>query len=109
MSIGGVFSCGEADIDGQWAFRDRRSGTKRRVSDPLGRVAVGDPDPGTNNGHQKCGFAWVDQTLPLLILHWCCTRERGHPGQHLAGTGEVIAAVHPPALAGVPFWRTDRC
>jgi hypothetical protein len=35
-------------------------------------------------------------------LHWCCTRERGHPGQHLAGTGEVIAAVHPPLSPGCP-------
>jgi hypothetical protein len=30
-----------------------------------------------------------------LILPWACTRELDHQGQHLAGTGEWVAAVHP--------------
>jgi hypothetical protein len=30
-----------------------------------------------------------------MTLLWCCTRELGHQGQHIAGTGEHVAAVHP--------------
>ena len=66
------------------------------LDDELERVAVGDPDPtsdpGTANGYQACRFEWseISQTLNLL---WCCTRELGHQGQHVAGTGECVAAV----------------
>ncbi len=68
--------------------------------DELEHVAVGDPDPtadpGTaNDGYWTCGFEWADETSQALSLPWSCTRERGHQGQHLAGTGEWVAAVHP--------------
>jgi hypothetical protein len=70
--------------------------------DWLGHVVVGDPDPTTDPGtasrYQTCLFKWADQTSPTLILPWSCTRKRGHPGQHLAGTGEQVAAVHPQLL-----------
>jgi hypothetical protein len=71
----------------------------------LEHVAVGDPDPtavpGPANQFRKCPFGWVDQTSQALILPWYCTREWGHQGQHLAGTGEWIAAVHPRLLPTV--------
>jgi hypothetical protein len=67
--------------------------------DWLGHVVVGDPDPTTNlgtaSGYQTYWFEWADETSHTLILPWSCTRKLGHPGQHLAGTGERVAAVHP--------------
>jgi hypothetical protein len=74
--------------------------------DELHQVAIGDPDPtadlGTTTSYRPCGFKWVDETSPTLHLHWSCSRELGHPGQHLAGTGESVAAVHPAvATAGI--------
>ena len=70
--------------------------------DELRHITVGDPDPTSHLG-QKCGFEWADETSPTLILLWSCTRELGHQGQHLAGTGEWVAAVrgseeHQPCL-----------
>jgi hypothetical protein len=65
--------------------------------DELERVAVGDPDPtlGSDaaNGYQECRFEWTENVSPTVTLPWCCTRELGHQGQHLAGTGEYVAAV----------------
>jgi len=87
-------------MDGPSKFWRRRSENNSPGPDPLAHIAVGDPDLGTATGHRKCEFAWTDQTLPRLILHWRCTRALGHQGQHLAGTGEWIAAVHPPLLPG---------
>ncbi len=71
--------------------------------DELKYIIVGDPDPtpdlpGRGRGHPddfRCGFEWVDKVSQTLTLLWLCTREPGHPGQHLAGTGESVAAVHP--------------
>lgn len=67
--------------------------------DELGHVTVGEPDPtadpGTATGYRTCQFEWVDETSQTLSLSWFCTRERGHQGQHLAGTGAWVAAVHP--------------
>ena len=86
--------------------------------DELRHIIVGDPDPtaglpgkglpgkglpgnglpGNGNGHTddcRCGFEWTEQASRTLTLLWLCTREPGHPGQHLAGTGESVAAVHP--------------
>jgi hypothetical protein len=77
--------------------RQPRSGSLSQ--DELRHVAVGDPDPtsvpGAADGYQACQFEWTDETSPTLILLWSCTRELGHQGQHLAGTSEWIAAVHP--------------
>jgi hypothetical protein len=68
------------------------------------QVAVGDPDPtadlGTAAQYRPCGFEWADETSPNLILSWSCTRELGHQGQHLAGTGERVAAVYPGQSMG---------
>jgi hypothetical protein len=59
-------------------------------------VAVGDPDPtshpGTTNGYQACRFGWSEISR-TMTLPWRCTRELGHQGQHIAGTGERVAAV----------------
>ena len=69
--------------------------------DELEHIVVGDPDPTPNSsskvsGHIiHCGFEWADDTSQTLTLLWSCTRKPGHPGQHLAGTGEWVAAVHP--------------
>jgi hypothetical protein len=79
----------EADMDVRWKFR-------RLGHDELERVAVGDPDPtsdpGRANGYQACRFEWSEISQTLILL-WCCTRELGHQGQHVAGTGECVAAV----------------
>jgi len=67
--------------------------------DELERVAVGDRDPsdaGTAPTSRRCGFEWLDASSHPLVLRWSCTRELGHRGQHIAGTGEGVAAVHPP-------------
>ena len=64
--------------------------------DELQRVAVGDPDPtldaGMADGSGRCQFEWEEITGTLILL-WCCTRKLGHHGQHIAGTGEYVAAV----------------
>lgn len=91
---------GEADMDGPSTFWRRRSRKNSPAQDPLEHITVGDPDLGTATGHRMCEFEWTDQTSPLLILYWRCTRKLGHQGQHLAGTGEWVAAVHPPQLPG---------
>jgi hypothetical protein len=84
--------------------------------DELDQVAVGDPDPtadlGTAAPYRPCQFEWVDETSSTLVLLWSCTRESGHQGQHVASTGERVAAVYPPRLAnndGKPASRRDRC
>ena len=63
----------------------------------LQRVAVGDPDPtsdpGRVEGSGKCRFKGDEEISRTLTLFWCCTRELGHQGQHIAGTGEGVAAV----------------
>jgi hypothetical protein len=88
-----------ADIREKFHHRRPRRGS-HTPQDRLGRVAVGDPDPtadpaGTTQKSRKCGFEWADQYSPTLILPWYCTRELGHQDQHLAGTGEWVAALHP--------------
>jgi hypothetical protein len=68
--------------------------------DELQRVAVGDPDPtsdpGMVDGSGKCRFEWDEEISRTMTLLWRCTRELGHPGQHIAGTGECVAAVRDP-------------
>jgi hypothetical protein len=77
-----------------------RSPRRCDMSDPLSHIVVGHPDPtsdlDTDNGYRECGFEWFDDTCLTLVLRWQCTREWGHPGQHLAGTGHWVAAVHIP-------------
>ena len=70
-----------------------RSGSPRQ--DELEHVAVGDPDPTAATEYRTCSFEWAGETSQTLSLSWSCTRERGHQGQHLAGTGEWVVAVHP--------------
>lgn len=89
-------------MDIQRRFWHRQPRTGSLGQDELERVSVGDPDPtldpGTANRHGACLFEWVDEISQTLILTWSCTRELGHQGQHLAGTGEWVAAVHPQLL-----------
>lgn len=64
--------------------------------DQLKHIAVGDPDPSPAPGYYRaCGFEWADEISTGWVLLWSCTRLQEHPGQHLAGTGERVAAVHP--------------
>ena len=85
-------------MDLPWKIRRCRRPRMRTLSrDKLRHIAVGDPDPtshsGTANGFQKCAFRWTDETSQTLSLLWSCTRELGHQGQHIAGTGKWVAAV----------------
>jgi hypothetical protein len=85
-----------------WKFWQYQPSSGRLRPAGLDHVAVGDPDPtadpGAANEFRKCPFEWADQTSQALILPWYCTRELEHQGQHLAGTGEWVAAVHPRLL-----------
>jgi hypothetical protein len=85
-------------MDRRWKFRRRRSRNDSLRQDRLEHLRVGDPDPTRAEGHRRCEFEWADQTSPMLMLHWRCTRELRHQGQHIAGTGEMVAAVHPRLL-----------
>jgi hypothetical protein len=92
----------QADMDIQRKFRHRRPRNGNCDQNGLERIAVGDPDPtadpgGTAYMSPTCGFEWTDESSKTLILPWTwtCTRRLGHQGQHLAGTGEWVAAVHP--------------
>jgi hypothetical protein len=90
----------QADMDVRWKLRHHRPSSGSFGHDDLGHVAVGDPDPtadpgDTANGSPTCGFEWTDESSRTLILPWSCTRALGHQGQHLAGTGEWVAAQHP--------------
>jgi hypothetical protein len=70
------------------------------MSDSLDHIIVGNPDPTSDlyrgKGYRECGFEWFDDTCLTLVLRWQCTRESDHPGQHLAGTGYKVAALHHP-------------
>lgn len=68
--------------------------------DKLKHVAVGDPDPVPAHGYWACRFEWADEVSTGFVLLWCCTRAQGHHGQHLAGTGERVAAVHSNSVQG---------
>lgn len=82
---------------GRFPYRQSRSGTLDQ--DEVEHVGVGDPDPtsrcGADHGHRMCQFEWADPLSRAFVLLWICTRERGHHGQHIAGTGEWVAAVCP--------------
>ena len=86
----------------RWKFWHRQSRNVNPDQDWLEHVAVGDPDPtsdhGAGNQDLACPFTWTHELSPTVLLPWCCTRERGHPGQHLAGTGEQVVAVHSAIL-----------
>jgi hypothetical protein len=92
----------KADMDIRWMFWHHQSRSENLGPDELEHLAVGDPDPtsdsGTANRYRRCRFEWTDTTSQTLILRWSCTREWGHQGQHVAGTGEWVTAVHPQPL-----------
>ena len=85
-----------------WKLWQRQVRSGSLGHDELAHIAVGDPDPTsdprTTNGYRLCRFEWADETSQPLILPWSCTRKRGHRGQHLAGTGEWVAAARPQLL-----------
>lgn len=92
-------------MDLRWTFWRYQLRNRRLGQDTLDHVAVGDPDPtsdlGTSSRYQTCHFEWADETSQNLILPWTCTRKLGHQGQHLAGTGEGVAAVYPQLVPTV--------
>ncbi len=47
----------------------------------------GDPDPTPDDDQESCPSR--------DSVGWWCTRTVGHYGQHVAGTGERVAAVWP--------------
>ena len=79
-----------------------RQETANPDHDELDHVTIGDPDPTTaanmGAGYHACGFTWTDEQSSTLTLAWSCTRMLGHQGQHLAGTGQWVVAVHPCRL-----------
>jgi len=62
-------------------------------------VTIGDPDPGPALGHPACRFIWEETISADFVLLWYCTRALGHHGQHLAGTGQRVAALYPNVRA----------
>ncbi|MGH3923465.1 MAG: hypothetical protein ACRDTT_11465 [Pseudonocardiaceae bacterium] len=86
----------------QWKHWHRQPRSGSLGHDELEHIAVGDPDPtsdpGTANGRRSCRFEWADEISQTLVLPWSCTRKLGHQGQHLAGTGEWVAAAYPQLL-----------
>ena len=92
----------ETDMNVHWKLWHPQPRSGSLGHDELEHITVGDPDPtsgpGTANGHRLCRFEWADEPSQTLILSWSCTRKLGHQGQHLAGTGERIAAAHPQLL-----------
>jgi hypothetical protein len=82
-----------------WKLWHHQSKRGSLGSDELEHIAAGDvdptSDPGTANGYRLCQFKWAGEPSPTLILLWSCTRKLGHQGQHLAGTGEWVAATCP--------------
>lgn len=86
-------------MDLRWKFWHCQLRSRRLGQDTMDHVSVGDLDPtadlGTVNRYQTCQFTWADEPAHNLVLPWTCTRKLGHQGQHLAGTGEWVAAVHP--------------
>jgi hypothetical protein len=87
-------------MDGQRKFWYHLLRSRSLGQDKLEGAAVGDPDPTADTvvGHRTCLFGWDCEISQTLTLPWSCTRELGHQGQHLAGTGELVAAVHPQLL-----------
>jgi hypothetical protein len=85
-------------------FRHCHSRSRRLSHDELEHVLVGDPDPtshpGKADGYRECEFEWADEISRTFILLWSCTRELGHQGQHIAGTGEWVAAVRNDQESG---------
>jgi hypothetical protein len=96
----------DVDMDVRWEALNRRPRSGNLGRDELGHVAVGDPDPtsvpSTSNGYRNCRFEWTEKVSRTMTLLWSCTRELGHQGQHIAGTGEWVAAVHPQLSPTAP-------
>jgi len=82
-------TCHEVTLRCQRVLAQHRPG-----QDKPRQLTVGDPDPGPRHGYRTCGLEWDDEISSDFVLHWRCTRARGHHGQHLAGTGERVAAAH---------------
>ena len=72
--------------------------------DELRHINVGDPQPSPVHSYRVCRFEWVEEISTGFVLLWHCTRAQGHHGQHVAGTGERVAAVHPNS-GPVPYTR----
>jgi hypothetical protein len=82
ISVNSAFQRWEADMDVEKVQHHRRR-SGRLGQDKLEHVAVGDPDPTSNSGasigYRRCCSTWTNE-IANLILHWSCTRERGHQG-----------------------------
>lgn len=56
--------------------------------------AVHDEDDTPDDSSVMCRFQWHEHWVGGVSL-WTCTRYAEHNGNHAAGTGKFIAAVHP--------------
>lgn len=74
-----LFELGGAQIAVYWDSEE---------ADPLVNVLNGDPDP---------TFTEIDDETfmccPAMTGEWFCTRDQGHPGNHIAGDGVQVCAV----------------
>jgi hypothetical protein len=81
----------------RWKFPRLQRLSNKLAPHQLDHIAVGNPDRtsqgGADHGRQMCRFEWSDELSPTFIVPWVYTREHGHCDQHVAGTGEWVAAV----------------
>ena len=59
------------------------------TDDPLAHVKVGNADPTRHCTGRVCGDRAGTRS------RFVCTRDKDHPGQHIAGTSVVVVAVWP--------------
>jgi hypothetical protein len=80
-----------------WISQHTQSSRAKLSRNQLKDFTVGDADltcpRGGADGHRMCRFEWVDEISSTFRLLWTCTREWGHLGRHIAGTGDGVAAV----------------
>lgn len=60
------------------------------MSDPLADVKPGDKDPTGNDQSAWCNAEHPENPRRLLLAHRFCSREPGHPGQHIAGDSVYV-------------------
>lgn len=77
-----LFEIGSATVSVYWDSSECSCAD----DDPLSNVLLGDDDPTVNLPDDRDVCAARDGS-------WYCTRERSHPGSHIAGDGDEVCAV----------------